>query len=155
MDGLPLVTARQAAAAAKQIRYLSERPCSICGNAVRYVQNASCVPCSNRAAVRHNRLKRRRNRPIGHRRPHVWSKACSRIVNALRTAGGGIVTHEELVAAIWPDEERNDGGPLYARAIITLRVRHLRELGYPIETHHCRGYSYRWTTWTAFPDLGY
>lgn len=81
------------------------------------------------------------------------SLACSRIINALRTARGLPLSYANLIDAVWPDDL--DGGPLYAKDIIRIRVLHLRRLGYPVRTYHTFGYAYAWTEWevVAVPSL--
>lgn len=69
----------------------------------------------------------------------------SRIINLLRQAAGGIVTHREMYEALWGDDP--DGGPDDPSVNVQVAISRLRRRGFPIKTHHTHGYSYRWTVW--------
>jgi hypothetical protein len=114
----------------------------MCSATERYRKGHGCIAC-----IRRNGRRRRAHLPK--LTLHNWGWCCSRVVNALRQAAGGIVSYDELIEAVWRSPA--DGGPDYALAIVRKAVFQLRRLGYPIETHHTRGYSYAWSTWQVDP----
>lgn len=143
MDGY--LNARDVARLSGLRRYHG-RPCRICAATERYASCTGCVACTRRRAYA-SKLKRRR------KALHNGSLHNSRALNRLRLAAGGIVSHAELVEAIWRSPE--DGGPEYAVNMVRRAMFELRRLGYPIRNHARRGYAYAWTHKVLFPELGY
>lgn len=74
----------------------------------------------------------------------------ARLLNRLRAAEGGLVSHEELTEAVWGDE--SSGGPDGTAAALRVMVHKLRRLGYPIRNEIGRGYRFVPSAW-EMPDL--
>lgn len=70
----------------------------------------------------------------------VSCKLRSRVINRLRQAEGGIVTHEMFAEALWWDSET--GGCTNAKGLIRRAIFELKKAGFPIENEHGRGYYY-------------
>lgn len=63
----------------------------------------------------------------------------SRILNALRTARGRIVSREEIIFVIAMSQGREE--PEGGYNILSVYIHALRKLGFQIKTHHSRGFS--------------
>ena len=73
--------------------------------------------------------------------PNQWTLSRDTKKNRLRQALlwqlGRVVTYESLEDVLWGDDE--DGGPLFARAILHKQVMLLRRDGISIENFHGKG----------------
>lgn len=63
----------------------------------------------------------------------------ARVLNALRQNAGGITSVSSIIEYVWP---LADVEPDYAYNCVKCAVWRLRARGFPIKTHHGRGYSF-------------
>lgn len=108
-------------------------PCWRCARTKRYCRSRHCVHCTKALS----RARKERQSLYALAYP---GRTTARVLNALRLAAGGVVSLNELVEAAWLPSEDNE--PDWAAVMVRRAVFELRELGYPIKTHHTRGYSY-------------
>lgn len=64
----------------------------------------------------------------------------ARLINRLREGQGGIVTHAELIEALWGDDR--SGGPIDIMNSLNALITKMRRMGFPIRCAGWRGYRY-------------
>jgi DNA-binding winged helix-turn-helix (wHTH) protein len=64
----------------------------------------------------------------------------ARVLERLLLARPGLATHDEIIAAVWPDPDQE---PENALGQVRMIVGWLRAKGIPVELRHSQGYSLR------------